>query len=122
MNEPNAQDEAMDPSTTVRLVSLRFLLAEASARVSDQSVMGRHTAIILLDGACELAMGIALDERGGDQGKTFEASYSNLRARLGDSWKHEVQTTRAWVSWCSIQQRTLRRRRRYSSHRPVDQF
>lgn len=76
----------MNPEINLRLVSLRVLLGEALARVADQSALGRHTAIILLDGACEQALGIAADVCGVDIGRTFPDTCMNLRRHLGASW------------------------------------
>src|ERR1035441_590747 len=89
MSEGAGEGHLVDPSTAERLVNLRFLLEEALQRVTDRSVVGRHTAIVLLDGACELAMGTVLDECGLEHGRTFEDAFSKLGQKLGDSWQRD---------------------------------
>jgi hypothetical protein len=56
-----ATQPGLDVTTLQRLVRLRLLLAGALAQAADTSAIGRHNAVIALDGVCENAMGIALD-------------------------------------------------------------
>jgi hypothetical protein len=43
-----------------RLARLRMLLTEAEERIADQSELGRHLAIVMVDGVGELAIGLCL--------------------------------------------------------------
>src|SRR5216684_8002598 len=55
---------AMDLTTRERLVRLRVMLEEAERRSRDRAQIARHVATILLDGACEYAMGISMTHVG----------------------------------------------------------
>lgn len=55
---------AVNRTTRGQLLRLRQLLEEAQARAHDASPIGRHVALILLDGACENAMKIVLTAHG----------------------------------------------------------
>lgn len=55
----------VDDATADRLVTLRSLFESARARAQDPTPEGRHAALILLDGACELALRHAADRKGG---------------------------------------------------------
>jgi hypothetical protein len=72
----------MDAASRARLVELRHLLRQAQDRAGDRSTVGRHTALILLDGACELAMGLASAERGLKRPATFHATFKSLQDHL----------------------------------------
>ena len=54
---------ALDPSTLNRLLQLRILLAEAQERSRDRTAVGRHAALILLDGSCEYALRLVAWDR-----------------------------------------------------------
>ncbi len=75
-----------------QLQRLRFLLEEALARTQDPTEIGRHSALVLLDGACEYAMGIALGHRGQSIPRTFPQKFEALRTELED-WRPD-----AWAS------------------------
>jgi hypothetical protein len=75
-----------------QLQRLRFLLEEALSRTQDPTEIGRHSALVLLDGACEYAMGIALGHRGQPIPRTFPQKFEALRAEL-DDWRPD-----AWAS------------------------
>jgi len=78
-------------ATRRQLQRLRFLLEEALARSQDPTEIGRHSALILLDGACEYAMAIALGHHGRST-ESFPKKFSLLRETL-DDWKPD-----AWAS------------------------
>jgi hypothetical protein len=75
-----------------QLQRLRFLVEEALARTQDPTEIGRHSALVLLDGACEYAMSIALGHRGQSIPRTFPQKFEALRAEL-DDWRPD-----AWAS------------------------
>src|SRR5260370_21659054 len=64
-----------------QLQRLRFLLEEALSRSQDQRDVGRHTALVLLDGACENAMGLALGQLGLEKDGFYD-KFSLLRDRV----------------------------------------
>jgi hypothetical protein len=73
----------IEASAAERLVRLRLLLLAALASISDTTAYGRHIAVIALDGACELAMGLAAHQRGMDVGnKPFPQLLRELRQEL----------------------------------------
>jgi hypothetical protein len=78
-------------ATRRQLQRLRFLLEEALARSQDPTEIGRHSALILLDGACEYAMAIALGYRGRPVESTFPKKFAALRETLED-WKPDGWT------------------------------
>src|SRR4051812_9269812 len=77
----------MDVASRARLVELRHLLRQAQDRAGDRSSMGRHTALILLDGACELAMGLAAAELGLRRPDNFHTTFKALKGRLDHKWQ-----------------------------------
>jgi hypothetical protein len=77
---------ALDPVTCERLIELRALLDKAKAQSGDQTVVGRHAAVILLDGACEYAIGLAGDELG-VRSKEFHNLVHLLRQALDARWQ-----------------------------------
>jgi hypothetical protein len=79
-----------DP-TRRQLQRLRFLLEEALIRSQDPTEIGRHSALILLDGACEYAMAIALGHHG-RSADAFPKKFAALRDAL-DDWRPD-----AWAS------------------------
>ena len=74
-----------------QLQRLRFLLEEALTRSQDPTEIGRHSALILLDGACEYAMAISLGHHG-ESADLFPKKFAALRKVLVD-WKPD-----AWAS------------------------
>jgi hypothetical protein len=78
-------------ATRRQLQRLRFLLEEALTRSQDPTEIGRHTALILLDGACEYTMAIALGHHGRST-ESFPKKFALLRDTL-DDWKPD-----AWAS------------------------
>jgi hypothetical protein len=73
----------LDEATRRRLQRLRFLLEEALARAQEQTEAGRHTSLVLLDGACEYAMGLALGSLGEPSERlSFPERLKRLRAHL----------------------------------------
>ena len=65
------------------------MLDEAERRSQDRTPIGRHVATIMLDGACEYAMGLAAAELGVPAGRdaNFHATYKRLIAtRIGAGW------------------------------------
>lgn len=81
-----------DTTTRRQLQRLRFLLEASLARTQDQSDVGRHTALVLLDGACENAMGLALGHLGLQSARGFDDKFSVLRKTL-DDWKPQTWTS-----------------------------
>lgn len=75
-----------------QLQRLRFLLEEALARTQDPTEIGRHSALVQLDGACEYAMGIALGHRGQSIPRMFPQKFEALRTEL-EEWRPD-----AWAS------------------------
>jgi hypothetical protein len=76
-------------TTRRQLQRLRFLLEEATSRSQDATEVGRHSALVLLDGACEYAMGLALGHSGQEIPRTFPAKYQRLVGVLAwrpDTW------------------------------------
>jgi hypothetical protein len=72
-----------------QLQRLRFLLEEALGRTQDPTEIGRHSALVLLDGACEYAMHIALGHRGRSAADRFPKKFEALCDELGwrpDTW------------------------------------
>ena len=49
----------MDTTTRERLIRLRLLLDEAQGSAGHRTHIGRPLATVMLDGACEYAMGLA---------------------------------------------------------------
>lgn len=82
----------IDPSVAERLVRLRIFVVSALASISDTTAYGRHLAVIALDGACELAMGLAAHTRGIEVGqKPFPWVLRELRRELSDWTAHGAQ-------------------------------
>ena len=78
-------------ATRRQLQRLRFLLEEAIARSQDPTEIGRHSALILLDGSCEYAMAIALGHHGRST-ESFPKKFALLRETL-DGWKPDAWTS-----------------------------
>jgi hypothetical protein len=78
-----------------QLQRLRFMLEDALGRSQDPTEQGRHSAIVLLDGACEHAMGIALGHRGKSIPRQFPQKFDALQDALGD-WQPD--------SWAAVLQ------------------
>jgi hypothetical protein len=76
----------LDPTTRERLADLRRLLRDAQARSSDRTSAGQHTAIVLLDAACEHAAALAAGHLGLQKIKDVETTMNQLRAHL-PSWQ-----------------------------------
>jgi hypothetical protein len=73
------------------------MLEEAQHRSQDRTTIGRHIATILLDGACDYAMGLAathlgLPRHGQPRGDSFHVRYKELVNRCGNSW-----AARSWT-------------------------
>ena len=92
-------------ATRRQLQRLRFLLEEALARTQDPTEIGRHSALVLLDGACEYAMGIGLGHLGEPIKREFRQKFADLQAAL-ETWKPDT--------WASIVQ--LHEARNYAQH------
>jgi hypothetical protein len=78
----------VDATTRERLIRLRLILDEAEMRIQERTQIGRHLAVVLLDGACEYAMGLAIAELG-LQPKTdrFNDRYKALISSvIGSTW------------------------------------
>lgn len=76
-------------TTRRQLQRLRFLLEEAIGRSQDATEVGRHSTLVLLDGACEYAMGLALGHSAQQIPRAFPAKYERLIALLAwqpDTW------------------------------------
>jgi hypothetical protein len=69
-------------TTRRQLQRLRFLLEEATSRSQDATEVGRHSTLVLLDGACEYAMALALGQSGQQIPRTFPAKYERLVSLL----------------------------------------
>ena len=82
-------------ATRRQLQRLRFLLEEALDRSQDPTEIGRHSALVLLDGASEYAMGIALGHRGRSLPGSFPQKFNALQNAV-DDWKPDT--------WASILQ------------------
>jgi hypothetical protein len=79
-------------STRRELQQLRFLLEEALARSQQQAAIDRRAAVLLLDGACEYAMALALGHQGLRIDERFTQKYSDLRAGLL-AWQPDTWTS-----------------------------
>jgi hypothetical protein len=79
------------PTTAERLVRVRVLLVAAQAAATDGTPVGRHAAVVALDGVAELAMGLAAHELGvpvaGKGG--VPGLLDRLRDALGEAWAQE---------------------------------
>jgi hypothetical protein len=78
----------LDATAAERLVRLRALLVAAQARAGDRSHPGIHGAVVALDAACELALGLCLHELGVPPKRTFPEKMQQIREALGESWQH----------------------------------
>jgi hypothetical protein len=93
----------LDSTTASRLVRLRALLLDAQAQAADRTEIGRHRAVVALDGVVELAVSLALHERGVDPPRTFPDALEGVLRDLGDErpdgWKgmRELHRTRNLV-------------------------
>jgi len=99
----------MDASTRARLIRLRLLLEEAQQRARE-SAIGRHVAVLLLDGACEYAMGLCLGRLGlAPRGDQFHDRYRALSNKLGSRWDS--------AGWAGVQE--LHDERNQAQHRGI---
>jgi hypothetical protein len=96
-----------DASTLERLIELRLLLHNAQEQAQDRSVVGRHSAIILLDGVCEYAMGLASAHLGLPHDRDFHRNLNRLSTHLATDWSKS--------SWKGVQE--LHGMRTESQHR-----
>lgn len=110
----NGQVSAADAGS---LVTLRGLLEEATRRTADSTELGRRVATILLDGAAEAAIAIALakfnialDER-----DTLETGYSKLVEQIKASGLLHQQS--GVIGWPDV--RSLRRVRNNAQHHQI---
>ena len=68
------------------------MVDEAERRTQERTAIGRHLAVVLLDGACEYAMGLAIAELGvplspNPRGDSFQARYNVLiGSPIGAVW------------------------------------
>lgn len=97
-----------DWATGERLIALRLLLEEAQTRSTLAAPTDRHTSLVLLDGACELAMGLGLDQLGAARPKRdrFEDLFAVLAEKLGSGWAKD--------GWAGV--RLLHRARNEAQH------
>jgi hypothetical protein len=79
-------------STSRDLQQLRFLLEEALARSQQQAEIDRRAAVLLLDGACEYAMALALGHYGLRIDERFNQKYSDLHTCLLE-WQPDTWTS-----------------------------
>jgi hypothetical protein len=70
-----------------RLVHIRALLEEGARQAAGASPFSRHAAVVLLDGACELAIATGLSALGLQVERSFPKNLDNLVRKLGDSWQ-----------------------------------
>ena len=105
----------LDPSQVSAIIGVRELLVEASRRVSDRSVGGRHAAVVLLDGAVEAAVSVCLGQFGDSAGErdTLADMHRRLMTHLGAK-------SRCLPGWRDASR--LRRARNLAQHHqiPVD--
>jgi hypothetical protein len=92
-------------ATRRQLQRLRFLLEEALARTQDSTDIGRHSALVLLDGACEYAMSVALGHLGQQIERQFPQKFDALK-KARPEWKPDT--------WSSVMQ--LHRARNDAQH------
>jgi hypothetical protein len=76
----------LDSTTLQRLVQLGLLLRDALVQANDREPLGRQRALILLDGACEYAIGLSMDELGLKLEQVFHKNLSTLQSELADDW------------------------------------
>ena len=86
--------------TIERLLVLRALLDRANQAAADTTLVGTQVAVVLLDGACELAIQLGLDATGVQPTKDFFANADSLHAKLDsaqppDGWSGVVQLHKA---------------------------
>ena len=73
----------LDHATADRLVLLRSLFETARSRAQNSTAVGRHAALVLLDGACELALTHAADNLGiSRQRKGLETIYEEVQQHI----------------------------------------
>ncbi|MCW2992594.1 MAG: hypothetical protein JWQ18_89 [Conexibacter sp.] len=77
----------LDATTRSRLVDLRRLLRDGQARAQDRTHSGQLLAIVLLDAACEHAVGLALAHRNASPGRNAEASLTQLENLEKGRWE-----------------------------------
>src|SRR5258708_35709742 len=92
----------MDLTTRERLVRLRVMFEEAERRSRERTQIARHVATILLDGACEYAMGFSMTHvglsvppRARESG--FFARHAFLVGRYKDTW-----SASGWTGFCGL--------------------
>jgi hypothetical protein len=93
-----------------QLLRLRQLLTEAQERAHDVSSLGRHVAVVLLDGACEIAMRLICADANIHVKET--ASFYELRSRLAEGfpgWRQD--------GWADVS--TMHAARNLAQHRAV---
>jgi hypothetical protein len=82
-------------ATRRQLQRLRFLLEQALSETQDATEVGRHSALVLLDGACEYAMGISLGFLGKPIPREFRKKFDELQkanlAWTADTWASVAQ-------------------------------
>lgn len=81
---PSSPPFAADLITTERLVVLRFLLEAGLHQVSEVTLPGRHSCVLLLQSACEMGLVIALDACGLEHKEVdrFDTLYSKVAESL----------------------------------------
>lgn len=85
-----SETESLDFPSSEALVRLRILTEDALRRAEDTSEVGRHQALIALDGACEYALWLASHARGvtGNEKTTLTDLYSKLKQAFPEpEWK-----------------------------------
>lgn len=81
------KSESLDPVLTKDLLALRGLLDLAVRTARTQDYIGRSTAIVLLDAACERAVHMVAVSRGVAQKRDdFPQLIGNVRVSLGQAW------------------------------------
>ncbi len=92
-------------------MGVRELLTEATRRVGDRSVGGRHAAVVLLDGAVEAAIAVCLGEFG--DSPSDRDSLADMQNRLS----RHTQKVKGLVGWRDANR--LRRARNLAQHHQV---
>lgn len=75
----------LEPSEISALIGVRELIDEASRHVHDRSTGGRHTAVVLLDGAAEATIAVCLGHFGDSSAEkdTLASLHGRLEKHLG---------------------------------------
>ena len=95
------------------LVGLRLLMEEGVRRSSERSPVGRRTAIVILDGAVEAAIGVCLSNYGEDFGDRLDDGYSKLVAALRADGRLEGSLS------CASDVKRLRKARNLAQHHGI---